>query len=160
MTATPFIPGAAVGSASAGRHALRGPASGRPPGAGPDSVGVAERVRRRFAADGVDATPAAVVTAVRGEPGAAVLGDTAVLRLADRVHDQLIGAGPLAPLLKDPAVTDVLVAESQSDPVHPDALLQGLPVAGRRHDRHGPEQPPQQLVPHRTGQLGPFPQLQ
>ena len=39
----------------------------------------------------------------------AVLGDTAVLRLADRVHDQLVGAGPLAPLLADPAVTDVLV---------------------------------------------------
>ncbi|MEU4218268.1 hypothetical protein AB0F10_23230, partial [Actinoplanes sp. NPDC026623] len=81
MTATPFIPGAvgsAVGSASAGRHALRGPASGGPRGAGPDSAGVAERVRRRFATDGVDATPAAVVTAVRGEPGAAELGDKAV----------------------------------------------------------------------------------
>jgi pilus assembly protein CpaF len=32
-----------------------------------------------------------------------------VLRLADRVHDQLVGAGPLAPLLADPKVTDVLV---------------------------------------------------
>ncbi|MET8147379.1 TadA family conjugal transfer-associated ATPase [Actinoplanes sp. NPDC049668] len=119
MTATPFIPGTAagapvarrvgpagpaVGSASAGRHALRGAGPG-----GPESAGVAERVRRRFAVDGVDATPAAVVAAVRGEPGAAVLGDTAVLRLADRVHDQLIGAGPLAPLLKDPEVTDILV---------------------------------------------------
>ncbi|WP_433723974.1 TadA family conjugal transfer-associated ATPase [Actinoplanes sp. CA-051413] len=70
---------------------------------------VAERVRRQFAADGVEATPAAVVSAVRAEPGAAVLGDTAVLRLADRVHDQLVGAGPLAPLLADPTVTDVLV---------------------------------------------------
>jgi pilus assembly protein CpaF len=71
--------------------------------------GVAERVRRQFAADGVEATPAAVVNAVRQETGAAVLGDTAVLRLADQVHDQLVGAGPLAPLLADPAVTDVLV---------------------------------------------------
>jgi pilus assembly protein CpaF len=50
-----------------------------------------------------------VVHAVRQEAQAAVLGDTAVLRLADRVHDQLVGAGPLAPLLADPAVTDVLV---------------------------------------------------
>ncbi|GAA0521267.1 hypothetical protein Ade02nite_64600 [Paractinoplanes deccanensis] len=70
---------------------------------------VADRVRHRFAVDGVEATPAAVVDAVRRESGAAVLGDTAVLRLADRVHDRLVGAGPLAPLLDDPAVTDVLV---------------------------------------------------
>jgi pilus assembly protein CpaF len=71
--------------------------------------GIAERVRQQFAADGMDATPAAVVTAVRRETGAAVLGDTAVLRLADQIHDQLVGAGPLAPLLADPTVTDVLV---------------------------------------------------
>lgn len=70
---------------------------------------LADRVRQRFAVEGVEATPAAVVAAVRGEPSAAVLGDTAVLRLADRVHQQLAGAGPLAPLLTDPAVTDVLV---------------------------------------------------
>jgi pilus assembly protein CpaF len=38
-----------------------------------------------------------------------VLGDTTVLRLADQVRDQLVGAGALAPLLADPAVTDVLV---------------------------------------------------
>ncbi|MFF5080681.1 TadA family conjugal transfer-associated ATPase [Actinoplanes sp. NPDC000266] len=70
---------------------------------------VAGRVRHRFAMEGVEATPAAVVRAVRREPSAAVLGDTAVLRLADRVRDQLVGAGPLAPLLDDPAVTDILV---------------------------------------------------
>jgi pilus assembly protein CpaF len=70
---------------------------------------VTDRVRRQFAVDGVEATPAAVVTAVRRETGAGLLGDTAVLRLADRVHDQLVGAGPLAPLLGDPSVTDVLV---------------------------------------------------
>ena len=74
---------------------------------------IAGQVRRRFALDGAAATPAAVVTAVRGAPGAAALGDTAVLRLADRVHDQLVGAGPLAPLLADPAVTDVLVNGTQ-----------------------------------------------
>ena len=73
------------------------------------SGSIAERVRRQFAAEGTDATAAAVVTAVRREPGAAVLGDTTVLRLADQVHDHLVGAGPLAPLLLDPAVTDVLV---------------------------------------------------
>ncbi|RZU51573.1 pilus assembly protein CpaF [Krasilnikovia cinnamomea] len=67
------------------------------------------QVRRRFAAAGVEATPAAVVTAVRGEPVAAVLGDTTLLRLADQVRDHLVGAGPLAPLLADDQVTDVLV---------------------------------------------------
>ena len=38
-----------------------------------------------------------------------MLGDTAMLRIADRVRDDLVGAGPLAPLLADPEVTDVLV---------------------------------------------------
>lgn len=71
--------------------------------------GITERVRQRFAADGSEATPAAVVAAVRDEPDAGVLGDTTVLRLADQVLDRLVGAGPLAPLLADPAVTDVLV---------------------------------------------------
>lgn len=71
------------------------------------------RVRRRFAVDGTPATGAAVVSAVRAEPSAAILGDTAVLRLADRVRHDLVGAGPLAPLLADPAVTDVLVNGSQ-----------------------------------------------
>jgi pilus assembly protein CpaF len=82
-----------------------------PPAAGAADAyaGITERVRRRFAANGRDATPAAVVSAVRREPDAAVLGDTAMLRLADHVRDQLVGAGPLAPLLADPAVTDVLV---------------------------------------------------
>ncbi|GAB3160378.1 TadA family conjugal transfer-associated ATPase [Micromonospora sonneratiae] len=70
---------------------------------------LATRVRQRFAAEGMAVTPAAVVSAVRADPGAAVLGDTTVLRMADRVHDDLVGAGPLAPLLADPNVTDVLV---------------------------------------------------
>jgi pilus assembly protein CpaF len=71
--------------------------------------GIAERVRHRFATEGLPATPAAVVSAVRREPAAAVLGDAAVLRLAHQVHSHLVGAGPLTPLLADPAVTDVLV---------------------------------------------------
>jgi pilus assembly protein CpaF len=75
--------------------------------------GIGARVRRQFATDGVEATPAAVVHAVRRETGAAVLGDTAVLRLADRVHDQLVGAGPLAPLIADQDVTDILVNGTQ-----------------------------------------------
>jgi pilus assembly protein CpaF len=73
------------------------------------SAGLASRVRHRFAVEGVEATPAAIVSAVRAESDVAVLGDTAVLRLAGRVHSDLVGAGPLAPLLADPAVTDVLI---------------------------------------------------
>ncbi|MFI6227478.1 TadA family conjugal transfer-associated ATPase [Micromonospora echinospora] len=67
------------------------------------------RVRQRFAAEATPVTPATVVSAVRAEPAAAVLGDTVVLRMADRVHDDLVGAGPLGPLLADAQVTDVLV---------------------------------------------------
>ena len=70
---------------------------------------LARRVRQRFATDGVDASPAAVVSAVRAEPGVALLGDGALLRLADQVRHDLVGAGPLAPLLSDADVTDVLV---------------------------------------------------
>ncbi|GLY26041.1 TadA family conjugal transfer-associated ATPase [Micromonospora sp. NBRC 101691] len=67
------------------------------------------RVRQRFAAEATPVTPATVVSAVRAEPAAAVLGDTVVLRMADRVHDDLVGAGPLGLLLADSQVTDVLV---------------------------------------------------
>ncbi|SCL57637.1 pilus assembly protein CpaF [Micromonospora citrea] len=70
---------------------------------------LAARVRQRIAAAAAPVTPAAIVSAVRAEPTAAVLGDTALLRMADRVRDDLVGAGPLAPLLADPEVTDVLV---------------------------------------------------
>ncbi|WP_433552392.1 TadA family conjugal transfer-associated ATPase [Micromonospora zamorensis] len=75
----------------------------------PEDSGIAARVRQRIASATTPVTPAAIVSAVRAEPTAAVLGDTAVLRIADRVHDDLVGAGPLAPLLADPEVTDVLV---------------------------------------------------
>ncbi|SDZ35647.1 pilus assembly protein CpaF [Micromonospora pattaloongensis] len=74
---------------------------------------LATRVRQRFAADGADVTPATVVSALRAEPSAALLGDTTVLRLAGRVHDDLVGAGPLSPLLADPEVTDLLVNGGQ-----------------------------------------------
>lgn len=70
---------------------------------------LARRVRRRIAADGVEPTPEAVLSVVRQEAGAAVLGDTTVVPLAGRVRDQLVGAGPLTALLIDPRVTDVLV---------------------------------------------------
>ena len=67
------------------------------------------RVRHRFARDDAPATPSAVVAAVREQPDAAVLGDEALLCLSDRVHADLVGAGPLAPLLAEADVSDVLV---------------------------------------------------
>ncbi|SCL16916.1 TadA family conjugal transfer-associated ATPase [Micromonospora inyonensis] len=86
------------------------PRSPHHPADRPAAVGeLSARVRQRFAAEATPVTPAAVVSAVRAEPAAAVLGDTVVLRMADRVHDDLVGAGPLGPLLADPQVTDVLV---------------------------------------------------
>ncbi|WP_433299916.1 TadA family conjugal transfer-associated ATPase [Actinoplanes sp. CA-030573] len=89
------------------------------------------QVRQRFAVGGVRATPAAVARAVRRETGA--LGDTAVLRIADRVHDELVGAGPLAPLLGDPEVTDVLV-NGKAVWVDRGAGLQRAAVVFRDHD--------------------------
>ncbi|WP_030446889.1 TadA family conjugal transfer-associated ATPase [Actinocatenispora sera] len=67
-----------------------------------------DRVRQRLARNGSAASPAAIVAAVRAECGAA-LGDRALLAMADELRRDLIGAGPLDPLLADPRVTDVLV---------------------------------------------------
>ncbi|MEV4637892.1 TadA family conjugal transfer-associated ATPase [Actinoplanes sp. NPDC049548] len=72
-------------------------------------TGITEKVRHRFAVDGVPPTADAVVTAVKEDSSVSLLGDTAVRRVADRVRQDLVGAGPLASLLADPAVTDVLV---------------------------------------------------
>lgn len=79
---------------------------------GPDSRrprALAAQVRHKLSVEGRAATPAAVVTALRTQAATAVLGDGAVLRLAESVHRDLVGAGPLATLLADPDVTDVLV---------------------------------------------------
>jgi pilus assembly protein CpaF len=67
-----------------------------------------DRVRNRLAGDRRQADPVAVATAVRAEAGGA-LGHDAVLDAARRARDEFVGAGPLAPLLEDPATTDVLV---------------------------------------------------
>lgn len=94
-------------TAAAASHRSRPPvpALADPIVAGP----VVDQVRHRFAQEGGPASGAAVVAAVRAQPAAAVLGDTALLSLADQVHADLVGAGPLTPLLRQPGVTDVLV---------------------------------------------------
>ncbi len=68
---------------------------------------VVDRVRDRLVADGVVPSPADVVRALRDD--GVLLGADRLLVEAERLHDELSGAGPLTPLLRDPAVTDVLV---------------------------------------------------
>ena len=73
-----------------------------------DGARLTEAVRGRLADAGTAMPTAAdVAAAVRAERG--VIGDTEVLTLADRLRAELVGAGPLEPLLRDPEVTDVLV---------------------------------------------------
>lgn len=67
-----------------------------------------DRVRNRLAGDRRQADPVAVANAVRAEAGGALSHD-AVLVAARQARDEFVGAGPLAPLLDDPATTDVLV---------------------------------------------------
>jgi pilus assembly protein CpaF len=69
---------------------------------------VIERVRRRLAGAGLVLTPATVAALVRDEAGGLV-GDDELLALVGRAQAELVGAGPLEPLLRDPRVTDVLV---------------------------------------------------
>ncbi|MFL9654825.1 TadA family conjugal transfer-associated ATPase [Streptomyces sp. PB17] len=65
-------------------------------------------VRRWLAESGGEPTPARVAQALR-EQGR-VLGDAEVLGAAQQLRSELVGSGPLEPLLADPSVTDVLVS--------------------------------------------------
>lgn len=66
-----------------------------------------DRVRRRLVSEGGSPTAARVAAAVRAEGG--VWGDRDLAGLLRQMYDEVSGAGPLAPLLRDPDVTDVLV---------------------------------------------------
>ena len=69
----------------------------------------AGRVRRRLVETGGAPTAARVAATVQAEPGGGVLGRATLSRLVGRITDELAGAGPLAPLLADEQVSDVLV---------------------------------------------------
>ncbi len=71
------------------------------------TTSLVDRVRSRLVAHQSDATPARVVAALRAE--GLVLGDDAVLDLVQSLRQDLVGAGPLEPLLREPGVTDVIV---------------------------------------------------
>ncbi len=66
-----------------------------------------EAVRLRLAEAGADPTPARVAAALRAQ--GRLLGDSAVLRVVEALRSEMVGTGPLEPLLADPRVTDVLV---------------------------------------------------
>ncbi|MFG2983245.1 TadA family conjugal transfer-associated ATPase [Streptomyces sp. NPDC048258] len=67
-----------------------------------------DAVRRQLAESGAEPTPARVAAALRAQ--GRLLGDAEVLGVAAELRSELVGAGPLEPLLADPDVTDVLVA--------------------------------------------------
>jgi len=70
--------------------------------------GLLDRVRRRVAESGSPPTPALVASALRQE-GGALRGDTELRAVLRALQSEIVGAGPLEPLLRDAAVTDVLV---------------------------------------------------
>ncbi|MGK5694093.1 TadA family conjugal transfer-associated ATPase [Streptomyces sp. URMC 128] len=76
--------------------------------AGSEGAELLDGVRRWLAESGAEPTPARVAQALR-EQGR-VLGDAEVLGAAARLRSELVGSGPLEPLLADPSVTDVLVS--------------------------------------------------
>ncbi|MFJ2606887.1 TadA family conjugal transfer-associated ATPase [Streptomyces sp. NPDC087425] len=86
------------------RRAERNPA-----GAGADgSPGLLDGVRQWLVESGAEPTPARVAQALRHQ--GRVLGDAEVLGAAEQLRSELVGSGPLEPLLADPSVTDVLVS--------------------------------------------------
>ncbi|WP_307815579.1 TadA family conjugal transfer-associated ATPase [Streptomyces sp. 7-21] len=66
-----------------------------------------DAVRLRLAEAGAEPTPGRVAEALREE--GLPLGDGAVRSVVRALRSELVGAGPLQPLLADPDVTDVLV---------------------------------------------------
>ncbi|NEN79071.1 TadA family conjugal transfer-associated ATPase [Nocardioides zeae] len=69
--------------------------------------GLVDLVRERLAGEGGDVTPARVAAALRahGRP----VGDATVLAVHEELRREVLGAGPLDPLLLRPGVSDVLV---------------------------------------------------
>lgn len=66
------------------------------------------RVRERLVAEGAAPTAARVAAALR-EVGGGLHGDVEVRDVLATLQSEIVGAGPLQPLLADPQVTDILV---------------------------------------------------
>ncbi|MFB1046340.1 TadA family conjugal transfer-associated ATPase [Streptomyces chrestomyceticus] len=71
-------------------------------------AGLLEAVRGRLAQAGAEPTPARVAMALRAE--GRLLGDAEVLGVVSALRSELVGCGPLEPLVAAPEVTDVLVS--------------------------------------------------
>ncbi|MEU4349459.1 TadA family conjugal transfer-associated ATPase [Streptomyces sp. NPDC023838] len=95
-------------SVGAGAGVPSGGAPGGPGPAGASPRPLLDAVRRQLAESGAEPTPARVAAALRAQ--GRLLGDTEVLGGAEELRSELVGTGPLEPLLADPAVTDVLVS--------------------------------------------------
>jgi pilus assembly protein CpaF len=68
-----------------------------------------DRVRRQLVESGATASATEIAAVVGRQPQSAILGANTLHRLSSRVREDLTGPGPLAPLLADPSVCDVLV---------------------------------------------------
>ncbi|SNS67039.1 pilus assembly protein CpaF [Geodermatophilus pulveris] len=86
-----------------------------------------DRVRARLALEPGVPTRAAVAALVREESGG-LLGDDEVLRAVRDAVDELAGAGPLEPLLREPGASDVLVNGPDQVWVDRGAGLERTPV--------------------------------
>lgn len=71
-------------------------------------AGLVDSVQRWLAEQGVPPTPAELARAVRAS-SRSLVSDTEMLRLIERLQDELVGAGPLEELLAHPDTTDVVV---------------------------------------------------
>lgn len=72
------------------------------------SEAMIERVQRRLADRGETPEPQALAAALRAE-STVLTSDAEMFRLIRQLQRELVGAGPLADLLADPATTDVVV---------------------------------------------------
>ncbi|WP_432833921.1 TadA family conjugal transfer-associated ATPase [Dactylosporangium sp. CA-092794] len=95
------------------------------------STDLADRVRARLAHVDAEASQETVIAAIQAEPDGALLGRSVLKKLATQIVGEMTGAGPLASLLADPAITDVLV---NRDIVWIDRGSGLLRVAGKLND--------------------------
>jgi pilus assembly protein CpaF len=98
----------------------------REPGATP--IALVERVRDRLVTTGGRAGVTELAAAVRAE-ARGVVGDADVLTAVRGLQRELVGAGPLEPLLREPATSDVLVTAPDAVWVERGAGLERVPVS-------------------------------
>ena len=85
-----------------------------------------DRLRQRLADDPRPASAAVLAEVVRAERALPPSADS--LEALQQLEDELLGAGPLAPLLRDPGVTDILLNAPDEVWVDRGAGLQRVPV--------------------------------